>query len=349
MLQHARRNAIGHQGQAQRLPRHRHSGRQGKVRLAGQRGAFRRRHRLQERRRRRSTFGAVPQRDRRVLRQCRRRHPQRGPRSDQRPCPDRAVRLDLKIRCRRNAARPGELLQFGGQARAHGGLHRPKLSRTCFRGLRGTGSLAARRQPRAQGGHRVWPGECAEGIAASVCRRKLREAAGEGCRCGGVAMACRFLPNPPRLPYSTSRKPEIVVSRTIKFAKAGGPDVLEFIEAQVPFPGPGEVRINVKAIGVNRAESMWRNDKYVEPVKFPAGLGYEAAGVVDAVGKDVTDFATGDTVSTIPAFSLNQYFTYGEVILAPVHAVVKHPEALSFVEAASIWMMFLTAYGALIL
>jgi NADPH:quinone reductase-like Zn-dependent oxidoreductase len=138
------------------------------------------------------------------------------------------------------------------------------------------------------------------------------------------------------------------VSRTIKFTKAGGPDVLEFIEAQVPFPGPGEVRIKVKAIGVNRADSMWRNDKYVEPVKFPAGLGYEAAGVVDAVGKDVTDLAAGDTVSTIPAFSLNRYFTYGEVILAPVHAVVKHPGALSFVEAASIWMMFLTAYGALI-
>ncbi len=93
---------------------------------------------------------------------------------------------------------------------------------------------------------------------------------------------------------------------------------------------------------------MWRNDKYIEPVKFPAGLGYEAAGIVDAVGKDVTDFAVGDAVSTIPAFSLNQYFTYGEVILAPDYAVVKHPASLSFVEAASVWMMFITAYGALI-
>jgi NADPH:quinone reductase-like Zn-dependent oxidoreductase len=138
------------------------------------------------------------------------------------------------------------------------------------------------------------------------------------------------------------------VSRIIKFAKAGGPDVLEFVEVPIPDPEPREVRIKVKAIGINRADSMWRNDKYVEPVKFPAGLGYEAAGVVDAVGKDVTDFVAGDTVSTIPAFSLNRYFTYGEVILAPVHAVVKHPESLSFVEAASIWMMFLTAYGALI-
>jgi NADPH:quinone reductase-like Zn-dependent oxidoreductase len=138
------------------------------------------------------------------------------------------------------------------------------------------------------------------------------------------------------------------MSRTIKFAQAGGPEVLEFIEMEVPTPGPREVRIKVKAIGINRADSMWRNNKYTEPAKFPAGLGYEAAGIVDAVGKDVTGFAAGDAVSTIPAFSLNKYFTYGEVILAPDHAVVKHPESLSFVEAASVWMMFITAYGALV-
>src|SRR5258705_3840721 len=134
------------------------------------------------------------------------------------------------------------------------------------------------------------------------------------------------------------------MSRTIKFAKAGGPEVLEFIETQVPTPGPREVRIKVKAIGINRAESMWRNDKYIEPVKFPAGLGYDAAGVVDDVGKDVTDFAVGDAVSTIPAFSMNKNFTYGQVILVPDYAVVKHPESLSFVDAAAASLMVVTAY-----
>src|SRR6202051_4049488 len=114
------------------------------------------------------------------------------------------------------------------------------------------------------------------------------------------------------------------MSRTIKFAKAGGSEVLEFIDMEVPSPRPNEVRIKVKPIRINRAESMWRNDKYVESPIFPAGLGYEAAGIVDAVGKDVADFAVGDVVSTIPAFSLNLYFTYGEVILAPDHAVAKH-------------------------
>jgi NADPH:quinone reductase-like Zn-dependent oxidoreductase len=138
------------------------------------------------------------------------------------------------------------------------------------------------------------------------------------------------------------------MSRTIKFAQPGGPEVLEFIEVEAQKPGPHEVRIKVKAIGINRADSMWRIDKYVESPIFPAGLGYDAAGVIDAVGREVTDFIVGDVVSTIPAFSLNKYSAYGEVILAPDHAVVKHPESLSFVEAASIWMMFLTAYGALV-
>lgn len=118
---------------------------------------------------------------------------------------------------------------------------------------------------------------------------------------------------------------ETAMSRTIKFAKAGGPEVLEFIEGQVPTPGPNKVRIKVKAIGINRAEAMWRVDDYIEPVKFPAGLGDEAAGTVDVVG-----FAVGDKVNVIPSFSLNDYSTYGEVILVPAHAVVRKPKSLSF-------------------
>ncbi|WP_144152362.1 zinc-dependent alcohol dehydrogenase family protein [Paraburkholderia sp. BCC1885] len=138
------------------------------------------------------------------------------------------------------------------------------------------------------------------------------------------------------------------MSRTIQFAKAGGPEVLEFVEQQVRAPGPNEVRINVKAIGINRAEAMWRTDVYIEPVKFPAGLGYEAAGTVDAVGPGVSGVAVGDEVSVIPSFSMNQYGTYGEVVIVPDYAVVKHPASLSPAEAASVWMMFVTAYGALI-
>lgn len=138
------------------------------------------------------------------------------------------------------------------------------------------------------------------------------------------------------------------MSRIIRFSSAGGPEVLTFEEVQVGAPGPGEVRIKVSAIGINRAEAMWREDAYIEPVVFPARLGYEAVGTIDAVGPDVRDFAVCDVVNTIPSFSMNQYGMYGEVVLAPVYAIVPHPPTLSAVEAASIWMMFVTAYGALI-
>ncbi len=138
------------------------------------------------------------------------------------------------------------------------------------------------------------------------------------------------------------------MSRIVRCAAPGGPEVLKFEDVVVPEAGPGEVRIQVKAIGVNRAEAMWRKDAYIESPTLPARLGYEAVGVIDSIGDGVTGFALGDTVNTIPSFSMNRYGMYGEVVLAPIHAVVKHPPSLSYEEAASIWMMFITAYGALI-
>src|SRR5258708_22076773 len=160
-----------------------------------------------------------------------------------------------------------------------------------------------------------------------------------------VSLAAAGQPGPPRLPeFDIMPTTETIMSRTIKFAKAGGPEVLEFVETQVPAPGPREVRINVKAIGINRAESIWRNDKYIESPIFPAGLGYDAAGIVDAVGKDVADFAVGDKVSTIPAFSLNQYATYAEVIRPPDHPLLTHPHPLSFPTPPTLSTTFLPAH-----
>ena len=126
------------------------------------------------------------------------------------------------------------------------------------------------------------------------------------------------------------------MSRAVRFNEVGPPDVLRVVEVDVPRPGKGQVRIRVKAIGLNRAESMFRSGQYLEQPKFPAGLGYEAAGEIDEVGEGVEGFAVGDAVSVVPAFSLNEYGLYGELVLAPAHAVVKHPTSLSFVEAAGI-------------
>jgi NADPH2:quinone reductase len=138
------------------------------------------------------------------------------------------------------------------------------------------------------------------------------------------------------------------MSRFVRFHSIGGPEVLQIDELAVGAPSPGEVRIRVRALGLNRAECMFRRGVYPEMPVLPATLGYEAAGEVEAVGEGVTRFSPGDVVSTIPAFSMNQYGVYGEVAIVPVDAVVKHPANLSLPEAASIWMQYLTVYGALV-
>ncbi len=138
------------------------------------------------------------------------------------------------------------------------------------------------------------------------------------------------------------------MARVVRFHQVGGPEVLRVEEVEVPPPGKGEVQINIKALGLNRAESMFRRGQYLEQPKLPARLGYEAAGTVAAVGPEVREFKIGDAVSTIPSFSLNDYGLYGDLANAPVHAVTQHPASLSWTEAAAVWMQYLTAYGALI-
>ena len=82
--------------------------------------------------------------------------------------------------------------------------------------------------------------------------------------------------------------------------------------------------------------------------KLPSNLGYEAAGVVEAVGPDVDKSLLGKKFSTVPSFSVAQYGVYGEVAIVPDYALAAYPEKLSAIEATSIWMHYLTAYGALI-
>ena len=138
------------------------------------------------------------------------------------------------------------------------------------------------------------------------------------------------------------------MARVVRFHETGGPEVLRIEELDVPPPGKGEVQLQNHALGLNRAEAMFRRGSYFEAPKLPARLGYEAAGTVTALGPGVTGFQVGNAVSTIPAFSLNAYGVYGDIVNVPVHAVTRHPASLSWVDAAAIWMQYLTAYGALI-
>jgi NADPH:quinone reductase-like Zn-dependent oxidoreductase len=138
--------------------------------------------------------------------------------------------------------------------------------------------------------------------------------------------------------------------KIVRFHKIGGPEVLQFDELPLPEPAQGEVRIRVKAIGLNRAEIMFRNAQYMEQPVLPAKNGYEASGIVEAVGPGVDPSWIGKTASTVPGFfSLNAHGVYGEVAVVPVAAIAEYPANLSYEEGTAIWMQYLTAYGGLIM
>jgi NADPH:quinone reductase-like Zn-dependent oxidoreductase len=136
-----------------------------------------------------------------------------------------------------------------------------------------------------------------------------------------------------------------VMPKIVRFHQVGGPEVLVLEELPAPKPQKDEVLIKVEAIGLNRAEVMFRSGQYLEQPDLPSGLGYEASGTVEEIGPGVTGLKPGDRVSSVPSFSMRKYQTYGEVALLPAYALAKYPENLSAIEGASIWMQYLTAYG----
>ena len=137
--------------------------------------------------------------------------------------------------------------------------------------------------------------------------------------------------------------------KIVRFHKTGPAEVLQFDELRLPEPGPGEIRLRVKALGLNRAEIMFRNGQYLETPVPPSQNGYEAAGIIEAVGPGVDSSWIGKTVSTVPGtFKLNNHGVYGEVAIVPLFGIAEYPSTLTFEQGASIWMQYLTAYGALI-
>lgn len=132
------------------------------------------------------------------------------------------------------------------------------------------------------------------------------------------------------------------------FYETGGPEVLKIVEVPIPEPGVGEVRLRVRAIGISLPEINFRAQTYAQPSSLPAQLGFEAAGQIDALGPGVSGFSVGDAVSVLPGFSSTQYGMYGDLVLVPARLLVKHPVALTGIEAAEMWMQFGTAWAGLV-
>ncbi len=96
-------------------------------------------------------------------------------------------------------------------------------------------------------------------------------------------------------------------AKVVRFHSLGGPEVLKIQEEPIQEPGKGEALLDVKAIGLNRAEVMFREGHYLESPTLPSKLGYEAAGVVTAVGPDVDKSWIGKKASTVPGFLMTNY------------------------------------------
>ena len=136
--------------------------------------------------------------------------------------------------------------------------------------------------------------------------------------------------------------------KIVRFYQTGPAEVLQIEDLPQQEPKETEVRLKIQAIGLNRAEIMFRTGAYLESPVFPARLGLEAAGIVDAVSAGVTGIKIGERVSTVPSFSMSSNGIYGEEAIVPAHAVARYPSELSPVEGAAIWTQYLTVWGALV-
>lgn len=131
--------------------------------------------------------------------------------------------------------------------------------------------------------------------------------------------------------------------KTVEITRLGGPEVLSVVERPDPSPGPGQVRVRVRAAGVNFADILMRMGLYPGAPKAPFTPGYEAAGVVDAVGSGVVAWREGDRV-VVPT----NYGGYASALVANATDIFRVPDGKSLEAAAALTVNYLTAYEALV-
>jgi NADPH2:quinone reductase len=127
------------------------------------------------------------------------------------------------------------------------------------------------------------------------------------------------------------------MAKRIQFSAHGGPEVLELVDFQPAEPGPDQVRVRNKAIGLNFIDTYFRSGLYPAP-SLPSGLGTEGAGVVDAVGQNVTHLKVGDRVG----YGGGPLGAYSELHTLPASQLVKLPDSISFEQAAAVMLKGLT-------
>ncbi|MCL6251962.1 zinc-dependent alcohol dehydrogenase family protein [Altererythrobacter sp. KTW20L] len=135
------------------------------------------------------------------------------------------------------------------------------------------------------------------------------------------------------------------MTRVIRFHETGGLEKLVIEELDIGPPGPGHVRIKVEAVGLNRAEAMYRAGHYPTRPQFPSLIGYEGAGTIVALGDGVSDYAVGQRVCVLPMISQGDYGIWADEAIVPTRILQPAPDHMDPVTAAAIWMQYMTAYA----
>jgi NADPH2:quinone reductase len=126
------------------------------------------------------------------------------------------------------------------------------------------------------------------------------------------------------------------MAKAIRIFKTGGPEVLEYVDVEVGDPGPGEARVRQEACGLNFIDVYFRTGLYPQPL--PAGIGMEGAGVIEAIGADVTHLKVGDRV----AYAGRPTGAYADVRVMPAAILVRVPDAIGLDSAAAMMLQGMT-------
>lgn len=135
------------------------------------------------------------------------------------------------------------------------------------------------------------------------------------------------------------------MTRAIRFHELGGPENLRIEDIEIGAPGAGHVRIRVEAVGLNRAEAMYRAGNYPTKPQLPSLIGYEGVGTITALGTGVSDFAVGQRVCVLPMIAQGDYGIWADEAIVPTRILLPAPDGMDVTKAAAIWMQYMTAYA----
>jgi len=135
--------------------------------------------------------------------------------------------------------------------------------------------------------------------------------------------------------------------KVVRIHQPGPPEVLQIENLEIGLPGEGEALVRIEAIGLNRAEAIFRQGTYIAPPSYPARIGYEASGELLATGPGVQGLVPVQRVSILPNFRQGNYGVYAQQAIVPASSLIPIPDWLGPLDAAAVWMASFTAMAVI--